>query len=355
MYESYADAAIGWRPGAKKILLNFGDNVPHDDNLNEGVPGKVGIWSTGGDPGRDEIMFTPDDLDLQTVLLGMAANRVTLIEAHTTAYAKEYWDFWTGLTGGATFITTSATLVTDVVAKITSELAPPEIQNLHLTVTPGYESWLVEVEPPSYSGPRDVTVEFKARFCVPAGTPFGDYAFTISAVDDEGVVYATHDVTVHVRHAAPPEVKCWVETDMLWPANHDMVNVGLNAVAVSSSGGPVTISVRVYGDEDDEEASGDGRHSPDALNIAPRTLRLRAERKGDADGRVYLIVVSATDEFGNVGVCCATVVVPHSMSKAAIDAVKTQAADAKHYFMTHAAPPPGYYLIGDGPVIGPKQ
>ena len=84
MYESYADSAIGWRPGAKRIIVNFGDNVPHDCNLNEGVPGKTGTWTTGGDPGRDEVMGTADDLDLQTVLADMAANNVILLECHTT-------------------------------------------------------------------------------------------------------------------------------------------------------------------------------------------------------------------------------------------------------------------------------
>jgi len=65
-FESYADSAVGWRDGAQRILVHFGDNVPHDNNLNEGVT--TGTWSTGGDPGRDELQGTADDLDLQTVL-----------------------------------------------------------------------------------------------------------------------------------------------------------------------------------------------------------------------------------------------------------------------------------------------
>jgi len=99
-YESYSDPNISWRDGARKILLNFADAVPHDDNLNEGVPGKTGEISTGGDPGRDEIMFTPDDLDLQTVLAEMADNEVTLIEAHASESDIDYWNYWTGITGG---------------------------------------------------------------------------------------------------------------------------------------------------------------------------------------------------------------------------------------------------------------
>jgi hypothetical protein len=69
-----------------------------------------------------------------------------------------------------------------------------------------------------------------------------------------------------------------------------------------------------------------------------------------------LIVVKVTDAVGNVSVTVATVVVPKSNSKAAGDSVNAQAAAAATYALTHAgAPPPGYFVIGDGPIIGPKQ
>jgi hypothetical protein len=41
----------------------------------------------------------------------------------------------------------------------------------------------------------------------------------------------------------------------------------------------------------------------DANNIDIGTLRLRAERIGGGNGRVYLIVVKVTDAAGNVSVC----------------------------------------------------
>jgi hypothetical protein len=112
----------------------------------------------------------------------------------------------------------------------------------------------------------------------------------------------------------------------------------------------------VFGDEDDETPTGDGNHSPDAKNLNIGTLRLRSERKGDADGRVYLIVVKVTDAAGNVSFRCATVVVTHSQSKSSIASVNAQAAAARAYCESHGGmPPPAYFMIGDGPVIGPKQ
>ena len=67
-------------------------------------------------------------------------------------------------------------------------------------------------------------------------------------------------------------------------------------------------------------------------------------------------MVKATDDAGNVGVACCTVVVPLSQSQADKDAVNMQAASAQSFCLANqGAPPPGYFVIGDGPVIGPKQ
>ena len=161
---------------------------------------------------------------------------------------------------------------------------------------------------------------------------------------------------VTINDCQAPAVSCAVTTSVLGPPNHNMINVGLSGSATDNCPGPLTITVEVFGDEDDESPTGDGNHSPDAKSIAVGTLRLRSERKGDADGRVYLIVVKATDMAGNVGVCCTTVVVPHDQKAASLASVQAQAAAAKAFCQANGgAPPPGYFVIGDGPVIGPKQ
>lgn len=200
-YESYADTNVSWRTGAKHILVNFGDNVPHDCNLNESVHDDWGIWSTGCDPGRDEIAGTGDDLDLQTVLAEMATNGVTLVESHTTEYASEYWNYWTGITGGQTLITTSSTLVEDVVAAVQATLEAPIVKGLHLEASSGYESWLTSVDPAT----QDVTpedsgafAEFDMTLTVPTGTASGIYTFTVSALDQLGVNYGDQNVMIVV-------------------------------------------------------------------------------------------------------------------------------------------------------------
>lgn len=146
-----------------------------------------------------------------------------------------------------------------------------------------------------------------------------------------------------------------VATPMLWPPNHDLVNVGLTTSASSACDPSPSIGVKVYSDESETAADGDGPFSPDAKNIATGTLRLRSERKGNGDGRVYLIVTTATDSTSGTGKACTSVVVPQSMSPAAVAGVQSSAAAAVNYCKANGVPPAGFQQIGSGPVVGPKQ
>jgi hypothetical protein len=145
-----------------------------------------------------------------------------------------------------------------------------------------------------------------------------------------------------------------VATSSLWPPNHDLVNVGLSATSTGIC--PANRQVTVFSDEPDDDPLTIDDMSPDAKNIALGTLRLRAERNDSGDGRVYLIVVRTSDGTGNGAFSCSTVAVPANQSAAGKSSVAAQAAAAKTFCTTNAgAPPPGFVLLGNGPVIGPKQ
>ena len=147
-----------------------------------------------------------------------------------------------------------------------------------------------------------------------------------------------------------------VTQSSLWPPNHNLINVGL---AASSTGiCPANRQVTVYSDEDDVTPGTSGDQSPDAKNIALGTLRLRSERKdsGNGDGRVYLIVVRTSDGTGNGAFSCKTVTVPTGQSAAEKNSVAAQAAAAQTFCTNNAAAAPaGFFVVGDGPVIGSKQ
>lgn len=219
---------------------------------------------------------------------------------------------------------------------------PPDLTTCN---DPGQSGAVVEFDPTSS--------DCGAVVCDPPSGSFFPIGVTAVTCVSEGGKSCSFNVTV--EDCAAFALSCEVETSLLWPPNHELVNVGLTVDTGASTGlGP--IQVMVFSDEDDDEATGDGNHSPDAVDLAPGTLRLRSERNADGDGRVYLIVVSATDERGQVGVCCITVVVPLDKKKATRAAVLAQAAAAQAFCEANSgAPPPGYYVVGDGPVIGPKN
>jgi hypothetical protein len=210
LYESYADTNVAWRSGAKRVTVNFGDSVPHDCNINEGIPGTGPTGeSTGGDPGRDGIMGTSDDLDLQAVLGGMALNHVVLLAARVSSFAFtdyyfKYWTNWTARTGGKAFQSTNTTLINDLMHEITNSLTISCVGSLQMTVDPpSFSTWLTAT-PPAWgrtcSG--DIRV-FNLTFTPPAGTPAGDYSFTLHVVDEENVDYLSESVLIHVLPTVP--------------------------------------------------------------------------------------------------------------------------------------------------------
>jgi hypothetical protein len=188
----------------------------------------------------------------------------------------------------------------------------------------------------------------------PSGTlfPLGTSPAACSVADTAGNP-AGCGFSVTVQDKEAPKVFSSVATPRLWPADHHLVNVGLTLTATDNCAGPLPLTLKVSGDEDDEMPTGDGKFSPDARNIAPGTLRLRRERRGDADGRVYLTLGRTADTAGNLGFACSTVVVPRSGGDTS--AVDAQAAAAQAFCSANGAPPPGYFVVGDGALIGPKQ
>jgi hypothetical protein len=152
-------------------------------------------------------------------------------------------------------------------------------------------------------------------------------------------------------------LSCTLEEDFLWPPNHNLVDVGLEVVEHVDPNATHVTTIAVFSDEDDIWPAS-ARFSPDA-SMATCSLRLRSERDGSGDGRVYLIVVTTadTDSLGNTHwhFCVFSVVVPHDLSDASIASVRAQALAAEQYWAENGEAPPEYFLVGDGPTIGPKQ
>jgi Bacterial Ig-like domain (group 3)/FG-GAP-like repeat len=190
--------------------------------------------------------------------------------------------------------------------------------------------------------------------------PLGTFTYSLIVTDSAGLS-SIANTSVTVRDSIPPVVNSSVALPTLMQNNHNLVNVGLAATTHDTCTETPSVMVKVFGNEDDQMAT-DAQgtvFSPDAKNIAPGTLRLRAERSDSGQGRVYLIVIKATDSAGNFSLSVNSVVVPYSSSTASIKKVNSLAAAARAFALNPAnknnPEPPGYFIIGDGPVIGPKQ
>jgi hypothetical protein len=107
LFETDTNPAVGWRPGARGVIVLVADDVPHDNELNEGIPSELWFgnpFNTGVDPGADNTLGTGDDLDWQgTVLQRLAIDGKPLeyVDYHGEEAFFPYWQIWAGRTGGS--------------------------------------------------------------------------------------------------------------------------------------------------------------------------------------------------------------------------------------------------------------
>src|SRR5205807_3318575 len=132
----------------------------------------------------------------------------------------------------------------------------------------------------------------------PAGPyPLGTTSVTLTVRDNHGASsQCTGTVTV-VDNTAPAISGASASPSVLWPPNHKMVDVtvGYNA---GDNCGPVTCSLTVSSNEP-VNGTGDGDTAPDWEVVDAHHVRLRAERAGAGNGRVYTITILCRDAAGN--------------------------------------------------------
>ena len=188
---------------------------------------------------------------------------------------------------------------------------------------------------------------------------------TLTVTDDAGAS-DTCATTVTVEDTTPPVVTCSVATDVLWSPNHHLDSVGLTTTVSDDcdpAGAAESLIIEVWSDETEIPDIGDGtgRHAPDAKDLYTG-LRLRKERRGAEDGRVYLIIARAEDGCGNVGFGYCAVVVPHDQSEDGLAEVAAQAeatlatvASTPGTTIAEKVAPLGYTQHGVSEELGPHQ
>ena len=143
--------------------------------------------------------------------------------------------------------------------------------------------------------------------------PVGTTTVTARATDGSGNT-ATCSFTVTVNDVEPPVIHDLVVTPpVLWPPNHKMKVITADYTSTDNCPGPITCQITVTSSEP-ENGTGDGDAAPDWEILNDHHLKLRAERAGNGNGRIYTVKISCTDQYGNTGIGTRTVLVPKSMS-----------------------------------------
>ncbi|MFO1077181.1 MAG: hypothetical protein U1E73_05590 [Planctomycetota bacterium] len=150
------------------------------------------------------------------------------------------------------------------------------------------------------------------------GAIFGPGEYDMELVVSDGVNPAVvcHQ-QVSVIDSIAPTISPVSDTPILWPPNHQLVNVLIAAHAADANGGPVLLEASVASSEDPDK-DGDGHTIPDYFGpvidqvTGTIAVQLRAERSGKGKGRTYVIKITATDASLNMTRSVVTVEAPHS-------------------------------------------
>jgi uncharacterized lipoprotein YddW (UPF0748 family) len=159
--------------------------------------------------------------------------------------------------------------------------------------------------------------------------PVGTTTITWTATDAAGnSTTVTQDITVQ-DNEAPVITNVSADPAALWPPNHKMRNVTVS-YNTSDNCGVTATSISVSSNEP-VNGTGDGDTGPDWEIIDNHRLKLRAERSGSGNGRIYTITIKAEDAAGNTSTQTVDVIVPHDHSEVTIrkgDGTIEEAADA---------------------------
>jgi predicted outer membrane repeat protein len=167
----------------------------------------------------------------------------------------------------------------------------------------------------------------------------GTYTITYSVSDGSNTTTTTRTV-IFVDTTAPTITLIPNVNLTLWPPNHQYETININQLVASASDScdpNIDLSdvyiTKVTSDET-ENGNGDGNTNNDIIIAANcKSVQLRSERQGGADGRVYTIYFKVKDAAGNATTVTAKVKVPKNQGNngGAVDS-------GVHYTVTSSCP-----------------
>jgi FtsP/CotA-like multicopper oxidase with cupredoxin domain len=133
----------------------------------------------------------------------------------------------------------------------------------------------------------------------------------------DGELQDSDAVDISVVDTVAPEIDVSVDPDMLWPANHKLVNIEATVTVTDACDPDPGFTLDSITSSEPDNGAGDGNTTGDiagaSIGTADTSFQLRAERAGGGTGRTYTVSYTATDDSGNTSLPAITEVnVPKS-------------------------------------------
>lgn len=145
-----------------------------------------------------------------------------------------------------------------------------------------------------------------------------DYTVDFKTPNLQNILYAPdefrisdHDPVI-VGICQPPTLSVEVSPANLWPPNHKYVTI---EATLAGSADVASIVLESVTSSEPDEGLGDGDTANDIVVVDNDTIKLRAERSAQGDGRIYTITYLATNTCGATVTASAIVEVPKSQKK----------------------------------------
>jgi hypothetical protein len=211
------------------------------------------------------------------------------------------------------------------------------VSNGKLTASDTVDITIVDTTPPVITG--HVTVEQEScegtvvpltatatDICDPAPVitsnalpiyPLGTTIVTFTATDVSGNK-ASYSIAVTVVDTTPPGITLKGNQIVLWPPDHKYQTIKISdfiksVTDICGAVGINDVKITSVSSDEPENAPGDGDGNTwnDIVILDAQTVKLRAEREGTGNGRVYTINFEVTDLSGNTATGCCKIWVPH--------------------------------------------
>jgi hypothetical protein len=300
--EYYAETSeAGWSTRIGSFQL---DNVPPSITCPEAAVAECS--ETGGTPADNEELddffagaSATDDCSLETTIDDDAPD---FFDLGTTDVTFTAYDTETNQASCESAVEIQDTIAPDITA-------PADLEDVECTSPEGASP---ELGDPSVDDICDASPVIGND--APPVFPIGTTTVTWTATDQsDNVGSDTQDV--EVVDTTPPMLEVEATPSVIWPPNHKMIDI--HVTVRTSDICDLVPEIRLVSITSDEapNGNGDGNTKPDFdradFGTDDRYFRVRAERKGNGDGRTYTIEYVAEDDSGNTTTAYTTVFVPH--------------------------------------------